>query len=278
MIIFLSKRDTIEIKSNDFVKVLAIVVGMAFVMVSVVYGITYIFKDGYIRFPIEPYYILFLFSIGFVLFSVYFEREISAIYPRELIGGAIASACITFLIIATIGGILYIYEEGLYGPANETIIYSFSIAIILSLVSYFIIRRVEFKIELNDFMKVFAIVIGIALLLMISTIYGINYILIIDMFPIPPYILLLLFAIGFVIFSVFLEKKERGVYPYFLLGGAILSIISTFLIDATIGGIKYIIKEGPTGLGTDIVFYAFSICIILSMILFNTYNQLKDKL
>lgn len=247
-------------------------------MVSFAYGITYIFTNGHVRFPIEPYYILLIFSIGFVLFSVYFEREMRAVFPRELIGGAITSACMTLLIIATIGGILYIYEEGLYGPGNETIIYAFSIAIILSLISYFVIRSIEFKIGLNDFMKVLALVIGIALVLMISTIYGINYILIIDMFPIPPYILLLVFAIGFVIFSVFLEKNRRGVYPYFFLGGAILSIISTFLIEATVGGIKYIFKEGPTGLGTDIVFYAFSICIILSMILFNTYNQLKDKL
>jgi hypothetical protein len=274
----LSKRDTIELKFHDFVKVLGIVGGMAFIMVSFAYGITYIFKDGSIRFPIELYYILFLFSIGFVLFSVYFEREMSTVYPRELIGGAVASACMTFLIVATIGGILYIYEEGLYGPDNDTIIYAFSIAIILSLISYFVIRRVEFKIELNHFMKVLAIVIGIALVLMISTIYGINYILRIDMCPIPPYLLFFVFAIGFVIFSVFLEKKERGVYPYFLLGGAILSIISTFLIDATIGGIKYIFEEGPTCLGTDIVFYSLSICIILSTILFNTYNQLKDKL
>jgi len=62
-------------------------------MISVAYGITYIFQTGTVVFPIAPYYFLFIFSIGFVIFTVYLKREIKAVYPREIIGGAMASAC-----------------------------------------------------------------------------------------------------------------------------------------------------------------------------------------
>jgi len=90
-------------------------------MISVAYGITYIFQTGTIVFPSRPYYFLFIFSIGFVIFTVYFEREIKAVYPRELIGGAMASACLTFLLIACVAGMRYIWEKGLRGIGIETL-------------------------------------------------------------------------------------------------------------------------------------------------------------
>jgi hypothetical protein len=127
-------RDTIDLKSNDFVRVLFVVAGMAFIMISVAYGITYIFQDGYIRFPIEPYYILFIFSIGFVIFSVFFEKERGAVYPWSLLGGAIASAILSFIITAALGGMKYIWEKGFTGLGTDTLIYALSICIILSMI------------------------------------------------------------------------------------------------------------------------------------------------
>ena len=130
----MSKRDIIEIKSNDFVKVLAIVVGMASIMVSVAYGIGYIFTDGVIRFPIAPYYILFIFSLGFVIFSVYFEKERGAIYPWSLMGGAIVSAIVSFILTAAIGGFMYISDNGFKDLTTDIWFYALSICIILSMV------------------------------------------------------------------------------------------------------------------------------------------------
>ena len=136
MIIFLSKRDTIELKSNDFVKVLAIVVGMASVMVSVAYGIGYIFADGLIRSPIRPYYILFIFSIGFVIFSVFFEKDRGAIYPWSLMGGAIVSAIVTFILTAAIGRFLYISDNGFKDLTTDSWFYALSICIILNMILF----------------------------------------------------------------------------------------------------------------------------------------------
>ncbi len=113
---------------------LGLVVGMAFIMVSIAYGIGYIFVNGSIRYPIEPYYILLIFSIGFVIFSVFFEKERGAIYPWSLMGGAIVSAMFSFLITAASGGLLYILENSFTPLGTDLWFYSLSICIILSMI------------------------------------------------------------------------------------------------------------------------------------------------
>jgi hypothetical protein len=273
----LFSRDTIKFKSNDFARILAIVAILAYIMISVAYGITYIFQTGIVVFPIQPYYLLFFFSIGFVIFTVYFEREIKAVYPREIIGGAMASACLTFLVMAGLGGMKYIWEKGLSGLGIETLAYAFSISMILSLILYFAIRKIEVKFPHRDFRRVLFAVLGIAVFMMIAVVYGINYIQKINPYPIPPYVIFLLFAIGFVLASVFYEKRG-AFYPWLLVGGAVTSLGIVFIITAIIGGIRYVLEKGFTGLGTDTVFYSLSICIILSMILYNQFNIVKDKL
>jgi hypothetical protein len=246
-------------------------------MISVAYGITYIFQTGTIVFPFEPYYFLFIFSIGFVIFTVYFQREKKAVYPRELIGGAMASSCLTFLIIACVAGMKYIWEKGLSGIGIETIAYAFSISMILSLILYFVLGKIEVKFLPGDFTRVLSIVLGMAILIMITVVYGINYIIKINPFPLKPYVLFFIFAIVFVLASVSYEKRG-ALYPWFLLGGAVASACFVFIITAIIGGLRYVFEKGFTGLGTDTVFYSLSICIILSMIIYNQYNIIKEKL
>ncbi|MCX9084936.1 MAG: hypothetical protein OIN87_09085 [Candidatus Methanoperedens sp.] len=269
-------RDTIKFKSNDFARILVIVAVLAYIMISVAYGIKSIFQTGTMVFP-EPHYFLFLFSIGFVIFTVFFEREIKAVYPRDIIGGALASACLTFLAMAGFAGMRYIWEKGLTDLGIETMAYGFSISMILSLILYFALRKIEVKFVPKGFTKVLYIVIGIAVVMMISVVYGINYMQKINPYPIPPHIILLMFAIGFVLASVYYEKCN-ALYPWLLVGGAVTSMGVVFIITMIIGGIRYLLEKGFTGLGTDTVFYSLSICIILSMILYNQYKIVKDKL
>ena len=148
---------------------------------------------------------------------------------------------------------------------------------ILSLILYFAIRKIEVKFPKRDFKGILYIVIGMAVVMMIVVVYGINYIQKIDPYPVPPYVILLMFAIGFVLASVFYEKRG-ALYPWLLVGGVVTSLGVVFIITAIIGGIRYVLEKGFTGLGTDTVFYSLSICIILSMILYNQYNIVKDKL
>lgn len=110
---------------------------------------------------------------------------------------------------------------------------------------------------------------------MVSVAYGITYILEINPYPVPLHYIFFIFAIGFVVFSVYFEKERGAIYPWSLMGGAIVSAIVSFILTAAFGGLVYISEKGFTVLGTDSWFYALSICIVLSMIL---YNIAKNKL
>lgn len=129
------------------------------------------------------------------------------------------------------------------------------------------------KLEWNDFTKALVVVAGMALV-MISVAYGILYIFEVDSSPIPPYLILFFFSIVFVVASVFFEKRG-AVYPWYLIGGAIASSCLVFIITASIGGMRYVLLKGFSGLGVDTVLYSLSICMILSMILL---SLLRHKL
>jgi len=90
---------------------------------------------------------------------------------------------------------------------------------ILSLILFFVNKKNRSKIPSRDFTRVLSIVIGMAFLMMITVVYGINYIIKVNPFPIQPYVILFIFAIVFVLASVFYEKRG-ALYPWFLLGGA----------------------------------------------------------
>lgn len=251
--------------------------GIALIIVSVAYGIKYIFQTGRIIFPFGSYYFLLIFSVGFVIFSVYFEKEKKSFNQGELIGGAIASACLTFLILACSAGIKYIWENGLEGIGIETLVYAFSISLILSLILYFVTGTLSINFDPGDFAGILSIVLGIAVVMMITVVYGINYIININPYPIPPYVIFLFFSVLFVIASINYEKRG-AVYPWFFLGGAIASASIVFIVTAIIGGLKSIFEKKSAYLSIDTVIYSLSICIILSMILYKQYNIIKEKI
>jgi len=121
-------------------------------------------------------------------------------------------------------------------------------------------------------------VLGIVVVMatvMVSVAYGITYILDINPYPVPLHYIFFIFAIGFVVFSVYFEKERGAIYPWSLMGGAIVSAIVSFILSAAFGGLLYISENGFTVLGTESWFYALSVCIVLSMIL---YNLAKNKL
>ncbi len=125
-----------EIRTNDFIRVLAVVVGLAFVLISIAYGFKFMFDpsdDFLVKLPMPPYFLLLVFSVGFVLGSVFFENR-GAEFPWHLVGGAVASLCFTFLLAASVGGVRYIYSNGLSGLGLDNIIYAISISIIVSMI------------------------------------------------------------------------------------------------------------------------------------------------
>jgi len=110
---------------------LATVLGMSLTMIAVALGIIYLFDTGL---PLPAPVILLVFAIGFILGSVFFERR-GAEHPWSLVGGAIASMGITFLVISIVGGILFVATGNLSSIPVDTVLYSLSACMIVSMVT-----------------------------------------------------------------------------------------------------------------------------------------------
>lgn len=112
------------------------------------------------------------------------------------------------------------------------------------------------RIEHQKFFENCLIISILAIGLMVI-VYGLLYVFGMG-FPVRLYLFLLIFAILFVIGATFFEKRG-GVFPWYLAGGALFSLITTLLTSVIYAGILYIIKNG-------INLYAISLFIILSMV------------
>ena len=110
---------------------LATVMGMSLTMIAVALGIIYLFDTGL---PLPAPVILLVFAIGFILGSVFFERR-GAEHPWSLVGGAIASMGMTFLVISIVGGVLFVATGNLSYIPVDTVLYSLSACMIVSMVT-----------------------------------------------------------------------------------------------------------------------------------------------
>ena len=116
---------------NYFLRTLVIVVGMSLAMIAVALGIIYLFETGL---PMPAPLIFLLFAVLFILGTTIFEGR-GAVHPWSLIGGAISSIAVTFIVMSIIGGILYAVTGGLSAIPPETILYSLSACMIVSMVT-----------------------------------------------------------------------------------------------------------------------------------------------
>lgn len=116
---------------NYFLQTLATVLGMSLTMIAVALGIIYLFDTGL---PLPAPVILLVFAIGFILGSVFFERR-GAEHPWSLVGGAIASMGMTFLVISIVGGILFVATGNLSTIHTDTVLYSLSACLIVSMIT-----------------------------------------------------------------------------------------------------------------------------------------------
>lgn len=91
-------------------------------------------------------------------------------------------------------------------------------------------------------------------------------------FHIP--IIVIIFAIGFVLGSLFSENRN-GVYPWTLMGGFIISIIITVVITCVFSGVIFSSTGGLFKTNTDLLIYSFSACMIFSVIALNIISN-KD--
>jgi len=107
------------------------VVGMSLAMISVALGIIYLFETGL---PMPAALIFLILAVLFILGTTFFEGR-GAVHPWSLIGGAVSSIAVTFIVISIVGGILYVVTGGVSAIHPETILYSLSACMIVSMVT-----------------------------------------------------------------------------------------------------------------------------------------------
>ena len=106
-------------------------VGMSLTMIAVALGIIYMFETGM---PMPTPLIFLIFAVLFILGTTFFEGR-GAVHPWSLIGGAVSSIAITFIVMSITGGILYAATGGLSAIPVETVVYSLSACMIVSMVT-----------------------------------------------------------------------------------------------------------------------------------------------
>jgi len=91
--------------------------------------------------------------------------------------------------------------------------------------------------------------------------------------PTPVAIIAIMFAIGFVIGTLFTDSRN-GAYPWTLIGGIIISITTTVIITCIYSGVAFSVTGGLFTINTDILIYSYSACMIFSVIALNIANNL----
>lgn len=111
-----------------------------------------------------------------------------------------------------------------------------------------------------------AIVVGMSFT-MIAVALGILY-LFEKGLPMPAPLVILIFATGFILGNVFLERRGAE-YPWSLVGGCIASTGITFIAVSLTGGILYAANGGLSSVSLDTIIYSISACMIISTVTLN---------
>ncbi|MCD4843686.1 MAG: heat-shock protein [Methanosarcinales archaeon] len=104
---------------------------MSITIIIVALGIISLFDSG-ISLPMPV--VLLIFAVFFTLCTVFFQHR-GAEYPWSLVGGAAGSLGITFVISSIIGGLIFITSGGLSSIPFNTLLYSISTCMIVSMIS-----------------------------------------------------------------------------------------------------------------------------------------------
>ncbi|MGM0771192.1 MAG: heat-shock protein [Halobacteriota archaeon] len=117
----------------------------------------------------------------------------------------------------------------------------------------------------NPFLQALA-VSGTMSIFMIGMALGVMNILSTGVSPMPSSVILLIFAVVFIVGSVFFEKRGADQIGA-LIGGCIVSLAATISIFSFFGGVDFVLKDGLSLLGWDRLISALAICMIASMLL-----------
>lgn len=105
-------------------------------------------------------------------------------------------------------------------------------------------------------MAVFMIGMAMGIMQMVST----------QVSPIPMALILLIFAVIFIISSVFFERRGADQMGS-LAGGGFVSVVATFALISFFGGITFALTENFLSIGWEKLVSALAVCMIASMLI-----------
>ncbi|MDY6930685.1 MAG: heat-shock protein [Halobacteriota archaeon] len=114
---------------SQFIEALLLSTGLAFLMLGIAFGLTFLFKSGN---PIEYPYILLIFALSFIIGSVFFEKKM-ANRQISLLYGSIASVFVTFILTTLFGGVKFVLN-GRNLPEAEMILSSLAVCMVISMI------------------------------------------------------------------------------------------------------------------------------------------------
>lgn len=125
-----------HLQGNHFVQAIVMSVMMALIMICVALGVKYLLSpsgENQIPGPL----IMLAFAVVFIAGSVFFEKQRGVDKMYSMVGGAIVSIVVIFILITLGNGIYYaIFANGLAEMGFETILSSIAIGMIASMVAY----------------------------------------------------------------------------------------------------------------------------------------------
>ena len=123
-------------RNNKFVTTLGISVVLAFGMISIVFGVIYISSGEDLPVPLPV--MLMAFAIVFVLGSVFFEDR-GADRIGALVGGGIAAAIVSLIVMLVCGGVLYLLTNGMETGIDK-IVSMLAVCMVLGMAAFSYLR------------------------------------------------------------------------------------------------------------------------------------------
>ncbi|APH39904.1 heat-shock protein [Methanohalophilus halophilus] len=122
----------------------------------------------------------------------------------------------------------------------------------------------------NPFIQALLISFAMAIF-MVGMAMGIMQIVTTGSNPVPYAIILLVFAVIFILGSVFFEKRGADELGS-IAGAALVSSVSTFSIISFLGGLSFAFNDGLFSIGWNRLVSALAICMIVSMLVVKFFS------
>jgi len=136
-------------------------------------------------------------------------------------------------------------------------------------------RGMDMDISDNPFFQAIGVSFAMAVF-MIGMAMGIMQMVSTKASPIPLALVLLIFAIIFIVGSVFFEKRGADQMGS-LAGGGFVSMVATFALLAFFGGISFAFTDAFLALGWEKLVSALAVCMIASMLIIKFLSYQVDS-